>query len=76
MPFVSRKKPPSDPLNEPAEMPPDSLLVRLPDSRLAVVLDEYARRTRRSRNLAIVVLLEEAMQREGLWPPGSADPDA
>ncbi len=39
------------------------------DGRLLRALDIYARRTKRSRNKAVNVLLEEAMQREGLWPP-------
>jgi hypothetical protein len=37
------------------------------------VLTKYAEQTRRSRNLAIAVILEEAMQKAGLWPPS---PDA
>jgi hypothetical protein len=43
--------------------------LRLPDSRLADALDEHARRSKRSRNMAIVVILEEAMRSAGLWPP-------
>jgi hypothetical protein len=43
--------------------------LRLPDSRLVDALDEYAEQIRRSRNMAIVLLLEEAMKTAGLWPP-------
>ena len=65
---MSKKKP----TTEPQEQPPDSILIRLPDPRLAAVLEEYATQTRRSRNLAIVVLLEDAMKEAGLWPPGES----
>jgi hypothetical protein len=43
------------------------------DPRLLDVLDVYAQRIRRSRNMAMNLLLEAAMEREGLWPP-PADP--
>lgn len=43
--------------------------LRFPDARLADVLDMYATRTLRSRNMAIITILMERMQEEGLWPP-------
>lgn len=76
MPLVAKKKSIPERTSDAApELPPDSILVRLPDPSLALVLEEYARRTRRSRNLAIVVLLEDAMRQAGLWPPAASDPD-
>ena len=71
---VSKKKSTNGQQPKPSqEQPPDSILIRLPDPRLAAVLEEYAQLTRRSRNLAIVVLLEDAMKEAGLWPPGESN---
>lgn len=43
--------------------------LRVDDGRLLEALDVYAKRIRRSRNMAIQLLLEKAMEQEGLWPP-------
>jgi hypothetical protein len=48
---------------------PTTTPFRPEDKRLLLALDIYAKRIRRSRNMAMNLLLEEAMQREGLWPP-------
>lgn len=42
---------------------------RVGDEQLVAAIETYADRTRRSRNMAIVLLLEEALARHGLWPP-------
>lgn len=65
---MPKKKPHPEPEPQSATTP-----FRPPDARLIVQLDEYARRIRRSRNMAMVILLEEALGREGLWPPPDAD---
>jgi hypothetical protein len=44
------------------------------DVRLFDALDAYAKSIRRSRNMAMNLLLEAAMEKEGLWPP--AEPSA
>jgi hypothetical protein len=51
------------------EQRPTTTPFRPEDNRLFDALDAYAKRIRRSRNMAINLLLEEAMEREGLWPP-------
>ena len=55
------------------EQRPAAASFRFEDSRLLNALDVYAKRTRRSRNKAVEVLLEEAMRQEGLWPPPEAE---
>ncbi len=62
-------KPEELPVEAVAEKKATSTPFRPDDPRLLDVLDVYAKRIRRSRNMAINLLLEEAMQREGLWPP-------
>lgn len=42
---------------------------RVPDPRLLGAVQAYADRHRRSRNMAIILLLEKALRDEGLWPP-------
>jgi hypothetical protein len=42
---------------------------RVDDDRLVEALEAYAARIRRSRNMAIVLLLEEALKAHDLWPP-------
>lgn len=59
---------PSSPLPEEGQTP-----LRVPDVRLLEALDVYAKRVKRSRNMAIVFLLEQAMTAEQLWPPPPAD---
>lgn len=43
---------------------------RVDDPQLIEALDAYAAGQRRSRNMAIVLLLEEGLERAGFWPPG------
>jgi hypothetical protein len=45
---------------------------RVDDPRLVAALDDYAASIRRSRNMAIVLLLEDALSRIGRWPPGES----
>src|SRR5262245_38188185 len=42
---------------------------RADDPRLVEALEAYAKKVRRSRNMAIILLLETALKAEGLWPP-------
>jgi hypothetical protein len=52
---------------------------RVDDVRLVEALDACADRERRSRNMTIILLLEEALTARGLWPPPAAstvEPDA
>ena len=42
---------------------------RAVDGRLLDALDGYAKSIRRSRNMAINLLLEEILQQKGFWPP-------
>ena len=42
---------------------------RVEDVRLVEALDRYADSVRRSRNMAIVLLLEQALTEAGFWPP-------
>jgi len=58
-----KKKPVDD------KAPPDRMLVRMDDPRLIAALDAYAEATRRSRNMATIVLLEEGLKLAGFWPP-------
>lgn len=39
------------------------------DPRLVAALDAYAKSIRRSRNMAINLLLEKGLEAEGFWPP-------
>jgi hypothetical protein len=43
--------------------------LRFPDVRLLEALSRYAHQVRRSRNMGIIILLEEGLQRAGYWPP-------
>lgn len=43
--------------------------LRVIDPRLLRALDAYRHRVRRSRNMAINLLLEQALTQEGFWPP-------
>lgn len=47
---------------------------RVYDQRLLDAIELYAKRSRRERNMAITLLVEAALQQEGLWPP-PADPE-
>ncbi len=62
-------KPPPEP--EPLE--PLGVLTRFPDRRLVAALDRWAERRHLSRNMALVVLVEAAMKKEGLWPVGGGE---
>jgi hypothetical protein len=42
---------------------------RVEDALLVKALDDYADSVRRSRNMAIILLLEEALKQKGFWPP-------
>lgn len=42
---------------------------RADDPRLIAALDDYAESIRRSRNMAINLLLEEILKEKGFWPP-------
>ncbi len=42
---------------------------RVEDPRLVDALDAYAESVRRSRNMAIVLLLEQSLAEAGFWPP-------
>lgn len=57
------------------EAPASSVSFRPEDPRLFKALDVYAKRMHRSRNMVMYLLLLEAMQREGLWPPPPDDPE-
>jgi hypothetical protein len=46
-----------------------NVLVRGLDPALVGALDQQAKRTRRSRNQLIILVLEEAMHNAGLWSP-------
>lgn len=73
MSTMSKKAPPP-PLEDHSHEPEDvRILLRVPDKTLVAAIDEYARRLRRSRNMALILLLEEAMRRENLWPAADAD---
>ncbi len=41
---------------------------RVDDLRLVEALDAYAESERRSRNMAIIILLEDALKAVGFWP--------
>ena len=56
-------------MEETLERKATSTPFRPEDMRLLDALDVYAKRIRRSRNMAINLLLEAAMEKEGLWPP-------
>jgi hypothetical protein len=49
---------------------------RVEDEQLVAALDNYAKSVRRSRNMAIVILLEEALALHGFWPPTADEPPA
>jgi hypothetical protein len=46
---------------------------RVEDPRLVEALDRYADSIRRSRNMTIVLLLEQALEQAGHWPPAGAN---
>jgi hypothetical protein len=65
---VAKKKPaPVPPPNPSPE--PGSFLLRVPDDRLLDALEQFAAKMRRSQNVSLLIILEEAMTAAGLWPP-------
>lgn len=52
-----------------ADPVPKQTPFRPDDPRLLKAIDEYARSVRRSRNMAMVLLLEQALAAHQLWPP-------
>jgi hypothetical protein len=73
MPVMAKKKAKADTSSEQNmaqdESGPVNILLRGLEPSLVEALDQHAQRTRRSRNVAIILLLEEAMQKQGLWSP-------
>ena len=51
---------------------PTAFLLRVADGRVLEALARYASASRRSQNMALVVILEEALREAGLWPPDEA----
>lgn len=43
--------------------------LRYVDERIPAAIDAYAKSTRRSKNMAMNILLEEGLARAGFWPP-------
>ncbi len=66
---MARKKKSVEP--EPEQEPERKVQTpfRPDDARLLDALDAFAHDTRRSRNMAMVVLIEEALKAAGYWPP-------
>jgi hypothetical protein len=52
------------------------VLFRADNPRLIDALDTYADSVRRSRNMAINILLEEALTKHGFWPPPEGESPA
>ncbi len=48
---------------------------RVDDPRLVEALDDYAESIRRSRNMTIILLLEQALETVGYWPPQGSSED-
>lgn len=69
MPGVAKKSTrPPDQQQDGAEAAPKHLL-RFDDPRLFAAVNAWAKENRRSRNLAILILLEQALKEGGFWPP-------
>jgi hypothetical protein len=47
-------------------------MLRVEDKRILDALTVLSKRQRRSRNVAIQIILEEALKHEELWPPADA----
>jgi hypothetical protein len=73
MPTMSKRRPPAVPPGQPPDDPPSqgsiSLTLRIVDPRLIAAVDRCAHDDRRSRNVTLNILLEEALQARGYWPP-------
>jgi len=67
---MAKKKPNPEPKKQEADRHLSPQIPFRPDDpRLVDALNRYADQIRRSRNMAIVLLLEEALEEKGLWPP-------
>ncbi len=62
---VAKKAPPPEQTPEPEA---GKFLLRPPDPALLKAIKAYSKRERRSMNMAIVMLLEQALAAHGLWP--------
>ncbi len=62
---MAKKKPKPDAVEEKAPQTP----FRPDDKRLMDAIDAFAHETRRSRNMAMVILIEDALKALGRWPP-------
>lgn len=67
MAVMAAPKPKTDESSK--EPVPGRTPLRVDDARLLDALDTFAKRQRRSRNMALQIILEEKMEAEGLWPP-------
>jgi hypothetical protein len=61
--------------DQPPEPPEEAIriLLRVFDERLIEAIDSQATLDRRSRNLMMLILLEEALAARGVWPPPPPD---
>ncbi len=65
---MSKKKPKPEPVDTSQE-PVTQVLFRSDDDRLFATVDIVARSLRQSRNMALNILVEEALAARKLWPP-------
>ncbi len=66
MNLMSKKKP----KNAGGEEEVRQVIFRPETNDLVRAIDAEAKKDRRSRNLTIIILLEEALRARGVWPPG------
>lgn len=74
MKIMSKRKPPSsqsDPQPDSSGDGVTPISLRIIDPRLLAAADRCAEHDRRSRNLMLNILLEEALTARGYWPPPS-----
>lgn len=64
---MSKKKAEESPVD--AEPPDNPVSWRPDDPRLRTALDKLSKINKRSRNMMITFLIEEACVKAGLWPP-------
>jgi hypothetical protein len=64
---VAKKKPAPAPAPDPDERP--AMTFRPDRPELFPALDRYAASIRRSRTMAMILLLEEVLTAKGFWPP-------
>jgi hypothetical protein len=73
--MAKKQKEPTVPATEsPPEADVTSVLFRAEHPQLVRAIDAYAKANRRSRNMAMNLLLEEALTSHDLWPPASGRP--